>query len=220
VAASTTWFRSWVPGALPVPIAGYLAAWDTPPGQLAPTLFPLFPWLAYALVGATIGLHVATAQRRDGGGARATLMLALFGAVLAVASCEALRPAHMLLSNVPGLTQPVRVTYRVCVSMVLGALAVGLSHPRVPLRTALLVLGRASLFVYWVHLELAFGGLSRPLSHKLGFGAWATYLAGMVLAMTALAALWLRVRMRLWPPAAPERQLEEPGTEPTALRTT
>jgi hypothetical protein len=218
VAALTPWLRSWVPGPLPAPVAGYLAAWDSAPGQLAPTLFPLFPWLAYAFVGATIGLRLADAQRHEGSATNAGLRLAALGALLALLTCEALNPAHAVLVALPGLTQPARVAYRVGVSLALGGLSAGLSQPRVPLRGSLLALGRASLFVYWIHLELAFGGIARPLAHKLSWSAWRIGFAVMFLCMAAAAALWLRLRARLLPPVAPRPHAADPRPEPAALR--
>lgn len=192
----TPWFRAWVPGPLPVPIAGYLAAWDVPAGQLAPTLFPLFPWLAYALIGTSVGHYLGSAERARSGGASAALRLAGLGLALALATNEALRPGHSLIAAWPIATQPVRVAYRVGAALLLGGLAVGLGHHRMPTRRPLLTIGRASLFVYWVHLELAFGTLSRPLAHRLDYRGWSLGLAAIVVAMTGLAALWSLLRPR------------------------
>ena len=80
-----------------------------------------------------------------------------------------------------------RTAYRVGAALVLGGLAVGLSRPRVPLRSALLTLGRASLFVYWVHLEFAFGILAKPIAHRLPLLTWPLDLALLIVSMTALA---------------------------------
>ena len=38
--------------------------------------------------------------------------------------------------------------------------------PDVPGRV-LTTLGRSSLFVYWIHVEMAYGGISRPVKHAL-----------------------------------------------------
>ena len=38
--------------------------------------------------------------------------------------------------------------------------------PDVPGRV-ITTLGRSSLFVYWIHVEMAYGGLSRPLKRAL-----------------------------------------------------
>jgi hypothetical protein len=56
----------------------------------------------------------------------------------------------------------------------------------------LMVFGRTSLFVYWVHVELAYGIFSYPLHHALPLG-WA--IAGFVavtLGMLLAARWWER----------------------------
>jgi hypothetical protein len=56
----------------------------------------------------------------------------------------------------------------------------------------MLVLGRASLVVYWVHVELAYGNFSYPL-HKAMSTGWAlTGYAVVTLGMYFLAVGWLR----------------------------
>src|SRR4029079_12450808 len=40
------------------------------------------------------------------------------------------------------------------------------SEPDVPGRV-IATLGRSSLFVYWIHVEMAYGGLSKPLKRAL-----------------------------------------------------
>jgi len=50
-------------------------------------------------------------------------------------------------------------------------------------------LGRSSLFVYWVHVELVYGLISRPLHGAFPlWGAWAA------LAVLCLVMLWLAVQ--------------------------
>ena len=79
IATLTPWARDLVPGRLPHAIAGYIAAWDVAPGLPQPTLFPLFPWLAYAFVGASIGLHLGRIHRDGRSAERAALILAWRG---------------------------------------------------------------------------------------------------------------------------------------------
>ena len=55
-----------------------------------------------------------------------------------------------------------------------------------------MVFGRASLFVYWVHVELAYGEVSHPLHHALPL-PWAIgAFGGLTLLMWGLATLWVR----------------------------
>jgi hypothetical protein len=57
--------------------------------------------------------------------------------------------------------------------------------------------GTTSLFIYWIHVEMAYGGLSRPIKGQLPLPwsllAFALFLAAMLglsLIKTALAARW------------------------------
>jgi uncharacterized membrane protein len=218
IAALTPWFRAWVPGPLPAPLAAYLGAWEAPPGQPAAALFPLFPWAAYAFVGTGVGSYLIGRELRAPGGAvRAALQLAIAGAALALLTCEALPHAHHALARWPLLTHPARVAYRVGASLILGGLGVALSRSWSPCRAPLLALGRASLFVYWVHLELAFGAVAKPLAHRLDFESWALGLALLTVLMSALSPLWLKLRARLSPKRSAGSQSSDSGSDAAPL---
>jgi hypothetical protein len=63
----------------------------------------------------------------------------------------------------------------------------------------MIVLGRASLFVYWVHVELAYGFLSQPLHYALPL-PWALVAFGTFTAfMLGLTILWNRRRRPIVP---------------------
>jgi hypothetical protein len=58
-------------------------------------------------------------------------------------------------------------------------------------------LGLTSLFVYWIHVELAYGGFSRPIKGQLSlpvaFVAFLAFLAAMLglsIVKTAIAQRW------------------------------
>jgi fucose 4-O-acetylase-like acetyltransferase len=55
-------------------------------------------------------------------------------------------------------------------------------------------LGRASLFVYWVHVELAYGFFSHPLHHALPLPAAVVAFGLLTLLMWWAAGLWLEWR--------------------------
>jgi len=214
VALLTPSLRVAMPGLLPPPLAGYLAHWEAPRGQPLATLFPLFPWMSYALIGATLGLWLGRAEQRAGGGAgRRALVLAAGGLAISVLTCEPLPSGHFLVSSWPSMTAAVRVAYRVGISLLLGGLAVGVCRFRGPARWGLLTLGRASLVVYWVHLEFAFGAAAKPIARTLDLQQWAQGLCVLVVAMTALAAGWVRFRTRLRPRQAAEtlREISDPA---------
>lgn len=210
-----SWTRSWVPGPFPPAVAGYLGQWPAAPGASIVGLFPLFPWAAYALAGTAFGLlwartpsHLLT---------RRTVWIAAVAACIALVTRESL--AYELLSQWPWLTQPLRVTQRVGWVIALGgACAVGrelLPAIVAPLET----LGRASLLVYWIHLEFAFGAASIGFAKSLGLTPWAIGTFGLVLAMWLVAQIRLGVGSKPrhsisptdHPPAPRERTHSAPG---------
>jgi uncharacterized membrane protein len=198
IAFVSAWTRSWVPGPLPDGLAAYLGQWDAPAGRPVMGLFPLLPWLAYAAIGVAFGLDWARAAREQRLELRIVSYVAL-GALLAIASSESMPHVFRTLAHHPWLTQPVRVAYRVGIVMVLagcalaivriGSLRSRLRFVASPLRAALDSLGRASLLVYWVHLEFAFGGAASRISKRLDYVHWAWGTLALVAAMLVVAQL-------------------------------
>jgi uncharacterized membrane protein len=199
VALLTGWIRSWVPGPLPDAIAGYLAQWVPEAGRPIMGLFPLFPWLAYALFGAALGLSWGQAEDTEQIETSAIALVAV-GAAVALLTSESWPPIYGLLHDQPWLTQPIRVAYRV--GLVLALLGVALASRRRARDAApapLEVLGRASLLIYWVHLEFAFGAAAHPLVRQLGLLDWAWGSLLLLLAMWLLAyarVAWPRLRFQ------------------------
>lgn len=219
VGLATPLLRAWMPGPLPPALAGYVAQWDPGPGQSVATLFPLFPWMSYALVGACVGVHLGRAQRRhDQGAARLMLKLAGASIVLVLLTCEPLATARFVRQHWPWLTQLLRAGYRVGAALLLGGLAILLAYPKVPMRGVLVAFGRASLVVYWVHLQFAFGSAAKPIARALGFEAWALGLGLLTAAMAALAVTWVRFRARRRG-AADRRAARTVNADPAALGT-
>jgi len=201
------WTRSWVPGPLPASIAGYLGQWPAEPGKSIVGLFPLFPWVAYALAGTAIGLLLARTPPHLI--ARRAPWIAIGAACIALATRESF--AYDVLSQWPWLTQPLRVTQRVAWVISLGAVCAAtrdwLPAAFAPLET----LGRASLLVYWIHVQSTFGAASSGFAKSLGLTPWAVGTLGLVLAM------WLVAQIRLGMGARPHYSLSPPD-EPSAPR--
>jgi uncharacterized membrane protein len=169
--------------ALPDSIEGYLRP---VPGL---TNFTFFPWAAFVMAGAMVGVIVDGAQTAAAD-RRVNLALGVSGAVLAVTAYRA--------SFMPPL-DPRSAFWTTSLSFFflrLGLMIVALSlawvweqRPTAGRRwSPIQVLGRTSLFVYWVHVELVYGWISRPLhgAFSLG-GAWAA-LGAVCLLMTWVAA--------------------------------
>lgn len=187
VALATPWMQSWVPGPLPDAIAGYLAQWPSADGQRVIALFPLFPWLAFAAIGVVIGLAWGRAQAAAELESMLVRQIAL-GAAIALLANPAWVPARWIATPEP-IAALLRLIYKaaLCCAMIGPALA--LSRAPKPIRAPFALLGRASLLVYWVHLEFAFGTVSRPLSRSLAISGWACGTIVLCGCMWGLAAL-------------------------------
>jgi uncharacterized membrane protein len=179
----TPWSRSWWwPTLLPARLEAYIH----PNGY---GVFELFPWFAYVPVGAFVGLILA-APRDQAGESRLHWRLALEGAVMVATGYS--------MASMP-LPEPIAYWTAVPSQFVMqtGWMILGIwiawLWMRTPVANAtsgpLLLFGRTSLFVYWVHVEIAFGFISYPLHSRLRL-PWA--IAGFVLVTVImyLAALW------------------------------
>ena len=177
VAMSTPLVREWsLLSRLPDPIEAYIRPL---PGR---TNFALFPWAAFVFAGAIAGelIHAAVSiatERR--------LQVGLFVAGVAgigIAYAASLQPSIYPVSNF-WTSSPTFFFIRlgICVALLPlswvvdgfhGLVRARLPHlpPDVPGRV-LSTLGRSSLFVYWIHVEMAYGGVARPVKQALPLAA-------------------------------------------------
>jgi uncharacterized membrane protein len=161
-------------------------------------MFPLFPWLAFPLVGSVLGRHWSASARRGTLG-RDVALLSAIGAVGAIVANESLAYELGWIWKMPWFIPTLRILARVALCLAFGGLCFGglaltarlglwqsqRAEHYAPLRT----LGRASLFVYWVHLELAFGLVATPLKRQVGLGMWGVGFAALTVAMYLLVLL-------------------------------
>lgn len=150
---------------LPAPLLWYLR--ETP----GHTNFTLLPWMAFAVAGLAAGLTLTAASSERGPGRVLWAM-----AVLAVVTTAT---AHWA-SGQPSIYPPGVSTYwtsspafffvRLGLVMALLPLCWGL-RPIMPaaLGSHLAALGAASLFVYWVHVELVYGGVAILIKRRVPF---------------------------------------------------
>ena len=189
VAMSTPLVReAAVLAALPDPIEAYIRPL---PGR---TNFALFPWMAFVLGGAISGELVFAAKSA----ARERVLqigLLISGAVAIVVSYAAsFRPSIYPVSNF-WTSSPTFFFLRlgICTAMLPIARVIDTFHGFVRARFGdrlpdgspgkfLATMGRSSLFVYWIHVEMAYGAVSRPLRRALPLEA-------TLLATAALCAL-------------------------------
>lgn len=166
----------WVFGAhleWPSPLAGNYVAGT---GRLV--LFPLLPWAAFLAAGLVIGeawAHVASRLRDPAAAGRRLawslpLGLAVFVGAWALSKLPwSFAPRHDFVKASPHF-----VLMRLGVQLALLGLA-ALLVPLLPRvwqrRSPLQLLGRHSLLVYLVHLELAYGSIAWALKRRLPVGA-------------------------------------------------
>lgn len=177
--------RAQLPGTLPVPLAAYLGRFDGPPDLPPPSLFPLFPWFAYACLGAALGVLLRRAHERA---ERTLVAFGVVGASVALITSEAHAYVHAWTQS-PLAVTPVRVMFRV--GLVMVWLALGVAFARTALGRKLVDFGRASLRVYWFHLPFAYGIAVQWLRGQLTFAAWLAF------ALLLAAAMWQLTRVRL-----------------------
>ena len=175
VAMSTPLIReAGILAALPDPIEAYIRPL---PGR---TNFALFPWAGFLLGGAIVGelVYAAKTESQERRLHAALLLSGLTGAIVAhqASFCPSIYPVANFWTSSPTFFF-IRLGF--CTAMVPFARGVDGCHafmrrqlgnyfssPDVPGRV-ITTLGRSSFFVYWIHVEMAYGGLSRPLKRAL-----------------------------------------------------
>jgi len=169
--------RAFAPlGALPDWLEGYLR----PVPEL--TNFAIFPWTAFVTAGALIGVLIDAARTEDDD-RRLHLAFGLGGLLLAAVAYEA--------SFLPALDPRSRFWttslsfFCIRLGTMVTAMAAGWlweQRPSVravpdgqrPPWSPLQLMGRTSLFIYWIHVELVYGLIATPLKGAFSVaGAWA-----------------------------------------------
>jgi uncharacterized membrane protein len=155
------------------------------------TNFTLFPWAGFVFAGAVVGV-VAEWLRREEHTLRVQLALGASSAVVAIAAYGASFLPSIYERSEFWTSSPTFFFLRAGLIALLLPLAY--LWERAPWRgvvsrwSPLEELGRASLFVYWVHVEMVYGFISRPLRRNLSFEAatvayvlFSAFLLGLVL---------------------------------------
>jgi uncharacterized membrane protein len=168
--------------ALPVWLQWYLR----PAGDL--TTFTLLPWAGFVFAGAAVGVLIAAAGT-EASERRLHAALAAAGIVLiAFGSWTASRPSIYAASYF-WTTSPAWFAIRT------GILTLALSaiYFAVPSLAVVERLGRASLFIYWIHVELVYGYASWLWRHRLP--VWATATAYVAFCVVIYRAIGWRDRL-------------------------
>jgi len=144
------------------------------------TNFALFPWAAFVLAGGIAGelVFAAQSQSRERRLQIGLIISGLGGTVLAYAA--SFRPSIYPVSNF-WTSSPTFFFLRLGICTAMVPLARGVDYFHAFLRTRYAIgagttdvpgrvvatLGRSSLFVYWIHVEMAYGGIATPFKRAL-----------------------------------------------------
>lgn len=153
---------------LPDPVEWYFRP---SPGR---TNFTLFPWAGFVFAGASLGVLI-DALRPAERARQLQLMLAATGALIVWLAHEgSFRPSLYARSEY-WTTSPSFFFLRT--GLLTALLPAGYLWGKLPLRhklsswSPLEEFGRASLFVYWIHVEMVYGFFSRPIRRGLSLEA-------------------------------------------------
>jgi len=182
---------AWV-DALPAGLQWYLR----PSGDH--TVFTLFPWLGFVLAGGAVGVLLAGAHTR-----RHERLLHLSLGVAGIALCL----VGLYTATLPTIyeqssywtSSPTFFAVRAGVLLLVGAVlyaAARVSARRDITCLPLQRMGRASLFIYWIHVPIVYGWIASPLRHKLTVPETlvAFVLFSTVMYATLLLRDWLRAQ--------------------------
>ncbi|MCC6163991.1 MAG: DUF1624 domain-containing protein [Acidobacteria bacterium] len=186
------------PGLLPDAIEWYLRP------APARTTFTLFPWSAFVFAGLALGEALATLGRDAHAqwrfhAACAFGGLALAGVAYRLSYLPTLVPGSAFWTTSPAFFAIRTGALIATLGILYFALKPGGLWDRVTMPRAwspMELFGRTSLFVYWVHVELAYGMPSKPLHKALSFEgalvACALFTVFMLLLAMAKTKLWDR----------------------------
>jgi hypothetical protein len=164
-------------------------------------VFSMFPWLAYVPVGAALSVWISQP--------RAPEQEPRFHAWLALAALAAIGADLLYSSTVPvdspGLSSLSYVVGRT--GLMRFALAVAwLVVETSPAKTLgwlwrpIVLFGNTSLFVYWVHVELAYGFFSAAWKRSLTIEQMGPAYLGFTLMLLWMASWWARRSREPWIP--------------------
>ena len=178
---------------LPDPIEAYIL----PVAGLSNFVF--FPWIALTLAGASAGVLLDAARTAESE-TRLVRALGLSGAAITAAAYGASFLPSPYAATDFWTTSPAYLFFRVGIMLIAVAAAFAWYHAIVrKRRSPLAVMGQASLFIYWIHVEMVYGLISRPLHRSLplphaliAFVLFALLMLVCAEAKTRLTRAWLR----------------------------
>jgi uncharacterized membrane protein len=184
----TTWRPRW----LPWPIESYVDGVQNL-GVPQAGVFPVFPWTAFAFAGLAVGFILQSQWAREK--EVRTLLLAGAAGVVLIEFARWLDAQPRQLYAVEDYWHTSPSFFLIRVGMLLLILTGSYAWCRWgPIKlpglwgfSPLVLLGQASLLVYWVHIEFVYGRVSILPKRRMGIGAASAGLLVITLAMLALA---------------------------------
>jgi uncharacterized membrane protein len=159
------------------------------------TTFTMLPWAGFVLAGAAAGVLIAVA--RDERAARWWHAgLGLSGVVMTALGFYAASLPSIYRQSSFWTSSPTYFGIRVGILMIALALIFALAEIATAWDWSLRPLerlGRASLFIYWVHVEIVYGYATWPL--RLHLRVWQTLVAFALFSLFMYAVLMLRDRL-------------------------
>jgi uncharacterized membrane protein len=189
----TTWRPTW----LPWPIESYVDGVHNL-GVPQAGLFPVFPWTAFAFAGLAVGF-ILQSQWARALESRAFFAMGLAGGVLIeFARWLDRQPRQFYAVQDYWHTSPSFFLIRVGMLLVIMAASYGWCRWGFGQWgfSPLILLGQASLLVYWVHIEFVYGRVSILPKHRMGIGGASAGLLVISLAMLALAYIRTKTKGR------------------------
>ena len=190
-------WTSWRPRWLPWPLESYINGVHNL-GIPQAWLFPIFPWTAFAFAGLAVGFILQTSGARSREGA---VFLSLGGAgVLMVEVARWLDAQPRQVYPVYDFWHTSPNFFLIRLGLLLVIVTASYAWCRWGLGqwafSPLILLGQASLLVYWVHIEFVYGRFSILPKRGVGIGAASAGLLVITLAMLALA--YIRTHTKGW----------------------
>lgn len=184
VAILTPWAKHWW---WPTLLHPRLEAYFRPVGNYG--VFTLFPTMAYVFAGTYLGAMLA--GRREHSEAVTHRRMAIGGLVLVACGIVFSRTPWSLTPRWTDLMSLFLCRTGVMAMLMAGAWAL-FRRRSLERANPLVVFGQTSLFVYWIHVELAYGVFSYPIRHALALPwAFAAFLT-LTWLMLIGARFWMR----------------------------
>ncbi|MGE5497394.1 MAG: heparan-alpha-glucosaminide N-acetyltransferase domain-containing protein [Syntrophothermus sp.] len=184
---------------MPVYLANYI-------NDMYGSLFPVFPWLAFMLPGATLG-HYYLKLKQEGREEELLNKLLLYSIIVFVISAVVLW-SHLEIFAYLSSIKPGQFFYAMRLAIVIMLLVIARIYEirRQTEKSFVIDIGRESLLIYWLHLQVIYrviwGGISLNRYVHGTFGVWECVVATilLILLMAICAYAWGQLKMRFLKP--------------------